>query len=213
MERWGIDHAELMQIGLQAYTYKQIDSKYRGVFLPYGEGTKPQYGILPISPTKIAQYKNVMFKTTDIENLENKYQLLANKRNISYDLKTKSNYVHPENKLSQFFTKIEPEIELLYQGIKNEVEKRKTSVFNAIIEDALNNYKLHKHDYELILTEDIQKSQEGFGTEKPSRDIKGRIMFAVAKRQMQNEFIDKTIPTNYQKLYDQYLTFKKKTKT
>jgi len=115
----------------------------------------------------------------------------------------------PEEKLNQIFTEAKTEMETLYQDIKGEMKTRTKSMFDATVEIALSIYESKEKFFKMILLEDIKKSTDGFLTEKPSRDIKGRILLNVIKRKMPDEFINKTIPTNHQEIYNHYLDFKK----
>jgi len=121
-----------------------------------------------------------------------------------------NNKKSPEEKLNRLFIELEPEVEILYQNIKDELKSKGRKMFDATVGIALSIFESKEFNH--IKGEDIKKSAEGFQTDRPCRDIKGRILVNAIKRKMPNEFINKEIPTNHQKMYHRYLSFKKEPK-
>lgn len=128
------------------------------------------------------------------------------------NIKEQFNKKSPEEKLNKILSEVELEIETLYQGIKGEIKTRNKPMFEVKLEIALSVYESKRECFKVILQDDIKKSRDGFGTEKPYRDIKGRLLLNIIKRKMPDEFISKKIPRNHQEIYKCYLNFKKQPK-
>ena len=110
------------------------------------------------------------------------------------------NETDKKNVLDNLLIESREDVDILYESLKRILKLKKKSLFDTNKEDVLEAFSRIENRFNSLIADDINNRIDS--PNKPTRDIKGKIISCIVERLLPETMIDKSIKTDYQSLYD-----------